>query len=56
MNWPILIVVALALIALVIFIIRRNQKDEKKFEEQLNSDYPKPKEDESDVDAEEITK
>ena len=56
MNWFILIPVAIALIALVIFMIRRNQKDEKKFEEQLNNDYPKPKEDEKDVDAEEITK
>lgn len=56
MNWLILIPVGLALVALVIFLIKRNQKDEAAFEEQLNNDYPKPKEDEADAEPEELTK
>jgi hypothetical protein len=56
MNWLVLIPVAIALIALVVFLIKRNLKDEKDVEELLNNDYPKPKNDESDVDPEETTK
>ena len=56
MNWLVLIPVGVALIALIIFLIKRNLKDEKDVEELLNNDYPKPKEDESDVNTEEITK
>jgi hypothetical protein len=44
MNWNIIIPVGLGLIALIIFLIRRNFRDEEKFEEQLKQDYPKPKE------------
>ncbi len=54
MNWFVLIPVAIALIALVIFMVKRNLKDEKEVEELLNNDYSKPKEE--DADAEEITK
>lgn len=53
MNWYILIAVGIAVLALLIFLIRRNTKDEKKFEEQLKEDYPRPKHDKADVDAEE---
>lgn len=56
MNWFILIPVGIALIALVTFLVMRNQKDEKEFEEQMNNDYPKSKDEEGDVDAEEIIK
>jgi uncharacterized protein YoxC len=56
MNWLILILIGVALVTLVIFLIKRNQKDEAAFEEQLNNDYAKPKEDENDTDAEELTK
>lgn len=41
MNWTIIVTMAILAIALVIFLIIRNQKDEKKFEEQMN-DEPKP--------------
>ena len=40
-------------IALIIFLIVRNQKDEKKFEQQLNDDYPKTKDEEDDAPTEE---
>ncbi len=56
MNWFILIPVGIALIVLLIFMIVRNQKDEKKFEQQMNNDYEKPKEEKSDVGGEEIMK
>ena len=44
MNWNIIIPVGLGLIILIIFLVRRNFKDEEQFEEQLKQDYPKPKE------------
>jgi hypothetical protein len=53
MNWFIIIPVGIAVIALLYFIMRSNFKDEKKLEDQLNQDYPKPKEDKEDVEAEE---
>lgn len=56
MNWLILIPVGVALVALVVFLIKRNQKDKAVFEKQLNNDYTKPKEEEKDTDAEETTK
>ncbi len=56
MNWFILIPVGAVLIALVTFLVMRNVKDEKKFEQQLNNDYPKSKEEEGDVNIEESLK
>jgi hypothetical protein len=56
MNWLILIPVFIAVAALIIFTIKKNQKDEKEFENQLNNDFPKSKDEEGDVDAEEVTK
>ena len=56
MNWPIIIIVGIAAIALIIFLVARNQKDEKKFEEQFNNDYHKTKDEEGDTDPEEPLK
>ena len=56
MNWLILIPVGIILISLITFLVMRNVKDERKFEQQLNNDYHKSKEEEGDVDAEEIMK
>ena len=56
MNWVILIPVFIAIAALVMFTIKKNQKDEKEFENQMNNDFPKSKNEEDDVDAEEVTK
>lgn len=41
-NWPIVIIVAVAALALVVFLIRRNQKDEKNMEETMNQVDKKP--------------
>lgn len=53
-NWPVLIIVGVVLVALVIFLIVRNRKDEKVLEHELNEDYPKPKEDEHTDDPDDI--
>lgn len=55
MHWPTIIIVGVIVVALLIFLIRRNQKDEKEFEEQINNDYPKAKNEEGDIDIEEGT-
>jgi len=49
MNWPVLIPVGIAALALIIFLVWRNLKDEKQFEDQIKQDYPKSKDEEGDV-------
>jgi len=39
MNWPLMIVLGVAVIAFIIFVVRRNLKDEKDFEQRIKSDY-----------------
>ena len=56
MNWPVVILFGIAAIALIVFLVKRNQKDEKQFEEQLNNDYRKAKDEEGDIDIDELTK
>lgn len=56
MNWPFLILFGLAAIVLIIFLARRNQKDEKKIEKQLNEDFRKSKDEEGDAAAEDPMK
>jgi LPXTG-motif cell wall-anchored protein len=56
MNWPVLIGVGLLLIALVVFLIRRNMKDEEEFEHQVNEDFRKAKNEEGDVQIDEELK
>ncbi len=48
MNWPLLILFGIAVLALIIFLVVKNQKDEKKFEEQLNNDYDKTNDEKTD--------
>lgn len=56
MNWPVIIVVGIASLAVIIFLFLRNMKDEKQLENQLKNDYQKPLHDKADVEAEEPTK
>lgn len=56
MNWPVIIIVAVVMVALVIFLIRRNTKDEKEYETQLKNDYHKTKDEEGDTEIEEALK
>ena len=56
MNWTVIIIVGIALVALIVFLVQRNVKDEKEFEQQQNNDYHKVKNEEGDVDTEEKMK
>jgi low affinity Fe/Cu permease len=48
MNWYLIIFVAIVFIALTVFVLVRNNTDKKEFEEKLNNDYHKSKEDSDD--------
>lgn len=50
MNWLILIIVGILAIALIVFLIVKNQKDERQLENQLNNDYKKRTSEENDTD------
>ena len=52
MNWIIIIIFGVAVIALLYFLIKTNQKDEETYEKEVNDDYPKPKERIKDIDIE----
>ncbi len=41
-NYPIVVIVVIAAIILITFLVRRNRKDEKKFEKDLNQSEMKP--------------
>jgi len=56
MNWPFIIFFGLAVLALIVFLIVRNIKDEKVFEDQLNNDYHKSKEEEGDAEIDKVLK
>ena len=56
MNWIFIIVVDIAAIVLVIFLVVRNQKDKKQFEDQLKNDYRKTKDEEGDIEIDEVMK
>jgi hypothetical protein len=56
MNWTVLILFGIAAVALIVFLVMRNQKDEKVFEEQIKNDYHKSKDEEADVEIDEVTK
>ena len=52
MNWSILIPFGLLIIALLAFMIMRNQKDKNDYEQQLNDDFTKTKKDDGDEEME----
>lgn len=56
MNYIVIIIVGVLGLGLIIFLIWTNIKDERKFKQQLNDDYHKPKDDEGDIDAEKVIK
>ncbi len=55
-NWTVLILFGIAVIGLIVFLVRRNQKDEKKFEQQMNDDFHKSKDEEGDTEIDEVMK
>ena len=56
MNWPVLIIFGILAIALIIFLVVRNMKDEKKLEEEIKQDYRKPRNEEGDIEIDEVMK
>ena len=56
MNWPLIIVFGVAAVALIVFLVVRNQKDEREFENQLKNDYHKTKDEEGDTEIDEAMK
>lgn len=56
MNWPVIILIGIGAVALIAFLVVRNLKDKKKFEDQLNNDYHKTKDEEGDIDVEKAMK
>jgi uncharacterized membrane protein YukC len=49
-NWIIVGMVILCVLVLIAFLIRKNQKDKKKYTDFLNKDYKKAAEEEADSD------
>ncbi|MGC4101428.1 hypothetical protein [Ferruginibacter sp.] len=45
MNWPIIISIAVVLVALIIFLVKKNMKDEKDLEKKIKNDYLKENKD-----------
>lgn len=56
MNWPVAIIVGIVAIVLIAFLVWRNVKDEKQFENQLKEDYPKSKDEEGDAEIDQTMK
>ena len=55
MNWLILIIFGILAISLIVFLVVRNQKDEKDFEKELNNDYPICKSEDGDIEIDKLT-
>ena len=51
MNWAVIIPVGIIMLALIVFMIVKNNKDKNQFVDQLKNDYRKPKEDEDEMDT-----
>ncbi len=56
MNWPVLILFGIAAIVLIVFLVSRNVKDEKEFEDKIKNDYKKPRDDKGDIEIDEVIK
>ena len=54
MHWYILLIVGLAILAFMIFFFKQNRKDKKDLVDKLNQDYHKSKNEEGDIDTEEM--
>lgn len=47
-NWPVLGIIAIGMIILIGFLIKKNQKDKKKLTKMLNNDFKKAKKEDID--------
>ena len=48
-NWIVVSIVIICMLVLIVFLIRKNQKDKKKYTDFLNNDFKKADEEESDL-------
>jgi preprotein translocase subunit YajC len=48
-NWIVVSIVIICVLILIVFLIRKNQKDKKEYTHFLNNDFKKAKEEESDL-------
>ena len=51
MNLPVLIFVGVVALLFIVLLVIRNQKDKKEVIDQMNSDYPKSKDEEGGADV-----
>ena len=56
MNWTIVILIGIPALIVVGFLTWQNLKDEKQFENQLDKDYHKPRNEEGDIEVDEKMK
>jgi hypothetical protein len=56
MNLTVLIPFGILVIALIVFLAVRNQKDKTTLEDKLNNDYHKSKDEEGDIETDEVMK
>ena len=54
LNSNVLAIVAVLLLALLVFMVVKNKRDRKSFEQQMNQDYKKPKESEHGEDPDDV--
>ncbi len=54
MNWTIIIIVAVLAIALIVFLVTRDQKDEKEIEEEIDNDFTGPEHKKEHIEIEEM--
>ena len=52
MNWYLILIIGFAAMVLLIYLVVVNFRDRKKFEQQLNSDYKKTKDEEDEMEIE----
>jgi len=52
MNWYLILIIGFAAMLLLIYLVVVNFRDRKKFEQQLNSDYKKTKDEEDEMEIE----
>jgi hypothetical protein len=52
MNWQLILLFGIVVLALIVFLVVRNIKDKKQLEETIKKDYKKPRDNEGDIEIE----
>ncbi len=56
MNWPLIIILGIVMLAFIVFVVARNLKDEKDFENRIKNDYRKARNEKDDIEIDEKMK